>query len=303
MSSRAFNRRETILAAGAGLTLAACGAQTELAKTMPVERTPDQIRAALSGFAVNVESWWTDIPFEDRFAKAVKAGFSHVEFWFVESWKRDAKTLAAQIKPTGLKVAQIVGDAPALGKEGTRDLFLDNMKRAIEEAKILETDIVTITGHQNVEGVDSAEALKRYADHVAASVSLWEGAKVYCAIEPFNPYDHPGHFMNGSLEAVEICRAINSPYVKLNWDLFHMQRAEGNVIDNLKKGADQICYMQMADSPNRHQPGTGEMDYVNIIKTARDVGYVRPIGLELWAKDSDYELAIADILRLNAALN
>lgn len=302
MLSRTFNRRETLIGGGAGLALAACGPKTELAALDSDKMTPDFKRQALSGFAVNAESWWTDLPFEARFAKAAEAGFSHVEFWFVESWKRDAKTLAAQIKPTGLKVSQIVGDAPALGKAGTRNIFLDNMKRAIEEAQILETDIVTITGHQNVEGVDTSEALKRYADHVAASASLWEEAKIYCAIEPFNPYNHPGHFMNGSADAVEICRTINSPYVKLNWDLFHMQRAEGNVIDNLKKGVDQICYMQMADSPDRHQPGTGEMDYVNIIKTARKLGYDRPIGLELWAKDADYDLAIADILRLSAAL-
>lgn len=308
MGPQAVNRRELILGAGAGLALAACDAKTDVTQSLPpqinmTDMTPDKVRAALSGFAVNAESWWANLPFEERFAAAAEAGFSHVEFWFISSWDRDARALASQIKPTGLKVSQIVGDAPALGEAGTRELFLDNMKRAIEEAKILKTDIVTITGHQNVEGVDTSDALKRYSDHVAASVSLWEDARVYCAIEPFNPYNHPGHFINGSADAIEICRSINSPYVKLNWDLFHMQRTEGNVIDNLKKGADQICYMQMADSPDRHQPGTGEMDYVNIINTARAVGYERPIGLELWAKDSDYDLAIADILRLSMALN
>ena len=308
MGPQAVNRRELILGAGAGLALAACDAKTDVTQSLPpqinmTDMTPDKVRAALSGFAVNAESWWANLPFEERFAAAAEAGFSHVEFWFISSWDRDARALASQIKPTGLKVSQIVGDAPALGEAGTRELFLDNMKRAIEEAKILKTDIVTITGHQNVEGVDMSDALKRYSDHVAASVSLWEDARVYCAIEPFNPYNHPGHFINGSADAIEICRSINSPYVKLNWDLFHMQRTEGNVIDNLKKGADQICYMQMADSPDRHQPGTGEMDYVNIINTARAVGYERPIGLELWAKDSDYDLAIADILRLSMALN
>lgn len=304
MASRALSRREALIAASAAaLTVTACGSNTGVEVTHHSQMGFDDKREALSDFAVNAESWWTNLPFDARFNKAANAGFSHVEFWFVESWDRDAKTLASLIKPTGLRVSQIVGNAPALAELGMRDVFLENMKRAIEEAKILETDIVTITGHQNVEAVDTPDAIKRYTDHVAASASLWEEAEVYCAIEPFNPYNHPGHFINGSNQAVEMCRTINSPYVKINWDLFHMQRAEGNVIDNLKKGADQICYMQMADSPDRHQPGTGEMDYVNIIKTAREVGYDRPIGLELWAQGDDYDLAIADILRLSAALN
>ncbi len=259
-------------------------------------------RAALSGFAVNIESWWRDLPFEQRFTKAAEAGFEHVEFWFIGSWERDATLLAKVAQSVGVNVVQIVGDAPELARPENRVIFLENMKRAIEDAKILGTGIVTITGHQNVDGISSADALKSYADHVAASAPLWEEAEIYCAIEPFNPYNHPGHFINGSADAVEICRQINSPFVKLNWDLFHMQRAEGNVIDNLKKGADQICYMQMADSPDRHQPGTGEMDYANIIRTAREVGYDRPMGLELWAKDDDYDAGLNAVLALSAKL-
>jgi len=132
--NQAVNRRELILGAGAGLALAACDAKTDVTQSLPpqinmTDMTPDKVRAALSGFAVNAESWWANLPFEERFAAAAEAGFSHVEFWFISSWDRDARALASQIKPTGLKVSQIVGDAPALGEAGTRELFLDNMKR------------------------------------------------------------------------------------------------------------------------------------------------------------------------------
>lgn len=292
-----MNRRELIAAGLVGTALAGCASSQ--AET-PI--TPEQYRKAFEGFAVNVESWWRDVPFEQRFDIAAKNHFSQVEFWFIDSWKRKATELAKHANDTGVKVAQIVGDAPALAKPNVRGEFLDNVKRAIENAQILGTDIVTLTGHQDVEGVSTEDALKSYQDHIAASAELWEDAKIYAAIEPFNPYDHPGHFIYGHREAFRICEEINSPYVKINWDLFHMQRHEGELIGNLRRGKKQICYMQLADSPDRNQPGTGEIDYKNVIRACREAGYTRPIGLELWAKNDDYAQAREDIYNLAQAL-
>jgi len=292
-----MNRRDLIMAGAASAALAAC-----VSSEPQIDITPEQYRKAFEGFAVNVESWWRDAPFEHRFDLAAKNHFSHVEFWFIDSWDRKATELAKRANDAGVKVAQIVGDAPALAKTNVREEFLDNVKRAIENANILSTDIVTITGHQDVEGISTDDALKSYQDHFAASAELWEAAKIYAAIEPFNPYDHPGHFIYGHKEAQRICEHINSPYVKMNWDLFHMQRHEGELIGNLRRGKDQICYMQLADSPDRHQPGTGEVDYKNVIRACREAGYTRPIGLELWAKDDDYVRAREDIYHLANAL-
>ena len=75
-----------------------------------------------------------------------------------------------------------------------------------------------------------------------------------------------------------------------------------NVIDNIKNGADQICYMQMADSPDRYEPGTGEMDYAQILRASREAGYARPFGLELWAKDDNYDAALGAVIKLNQSL-
>ena len=292
-----MNRRELMAGGLAGSALAAC-ASPEAERTI----SPEHYSKAFEGFAVNVESWWKQTPFEERFDLAAKNHFSHVEFWFIDSWKRSAKELARFASDAGVRVAQIVGDAPALAKPDVRGEFLDNVKRAIENAQILGTDIVTLTGHQDVEGISTEDALKSYQDHIAASAELWDNAKIYAAIEPFNPYNHPGHFIYGHVEALRICEEIASPYTKINWDLFHMQRHEGELIGNLRRGKDQICYMQLADSPDRHQPGTGEIDYKNVIKACREAGYTRPIGLELWAKDDDYAKAREDIYQLAISL-
>lgn len=95
-----------------------------------------------------------------------------------------------------------------------------------------------------------------------------------------------------------MCRKIKSPFVKINWDLFHMHWHEGNLIDTLRKRRDQMCYMQMVDNLDRHQPETGKINYVPVIKATREVGYNPPIGLGVWAKDKDYDHALADITHL-----
>ena len=294
-----MNRRELIAAGVLGAGLTACS-KTDSAASAPAPLSQEETRSALSGFAVNVESWWRDAPFEKRFDLAAQAGFNHAEFWFIDSWKRSAVELKKHI-PQDLNIAQIVGDAPELARSDTRVIFLENCKKAVENAKVLNTDIVTLTGHQDVEGISKAEALKSYQDHMAAAAPIFEDAKVFAAIEPFNPFNHPGHFIYGHVDALRICEAINSPFMKINWDLFHMQRHEGNLIDNFKKGAKHVCYVQIADSPDRHQPSTGEINHTAVLKTVRET-YNRPIGLEFWAKDDDYDSAIGDILTLSATL-
>lgn len=290
--------RRAVLAAGA---VAATACATSPLKTS-ASSPSTSVRERLSGFALNTESWFLDRPFEARFDAAARAGFSHVEFWALNDQDRRAEHLAKVAGDAGVSIAQIVGDVPALARVETRVEFLDNCKRAVARAKILGTDVITFVGHKNVDGVSKADSLRAYTDHMAAAAPIFETAQVFAAIEPFNPYDHPGHFLYGSHDAVAMIRQINSPFVKLNWDLFHMQRAEGELIGNLRQAADTIAYVQIADAPDRGQPGTGDVNYANVIRQVRSGGYTRPIGLELWAQDRDYDRAIADIMMLADAL-
>ena len=80
---------------------------------------------------------------------------------------------------------------------------------------------------------------------------------------------------------------MGSPHVKLNWDLFHMQRYEGNLIDNLRKGRQHIGYVQIADSPDRNEPSTGEVNYATVLEAVREIGYRRPVGVECIPLEAD----------------
>ena len=125
-----------------------------------------------------------------------------------------------------------------------------------------------------------------------------EEAGVMLILEPMNGrVDHPGHCLYGSPDAVRICREVDSPMVKINWDLYHMQISEGDLCGHLREGFDQVGYLQVADHPGRREPGTGEIHYNRVLREAHDLGYRGFVGLECWPREDERSAA----LRVNAA--
>ena len=251
----------------------------------------------LSRFACNVESWWTDIDFMERFERAAEAGFRAIEFWHYDRPGRDVTAIAAQCRSLGLDVIQFTGwGAPSLADRANHAEFERRMRQAIEVADILDAPMFTIVGHQVVDGIDQATSVANIERALAGVAPLLEAAGRIAILEPFNPVDHQGHFLNGSRDALAICRSIDSPAVKLNWDFYHMQLTEGNLIASLREGIDQVGYVQIADVPGRHQPGTGEINYTRVFAALDEAGYEGPIGLECWPEGGDAERAVADLV-------
>jgi hydroxypyruvate isomerase len=92
---------------------------------------------------------------------------------------------------------------------------------------------------------------------------------------------------------VRICREVGSKCVKINWDLYHMQISEGDLCGRLKEGFDQLGYVQIADHPGRHEPGTGEIFYPRVLRQVYELGYRDHVGLELRPKTGEVEAARA----------
>jgi len=232
-------------------------------------------------FAVNLEMWFGG-PFEQRINEAAKLGFPSVEFWPYQRKNIDA--MAKILKENNMTAAQFT--AWGFGTE------LNNPKagagkfvRAIEESCQVATqlpgcDLFTVVLGNNIKGLTKAQMHAAAIEKIKQAVPILERHKKTIIIEPMNPYNHPGHCLYGSADGIAICKAVGSEYVKLNWDLFHMQRYEGNLIDNMRKGKDYIGYLQLADSPDRHEPGTGEVNYTEVFKAIKQIGYTRPVGLE-----------------------
>ena len=85
----------------------------------------------------------------------------------------------------------------------------------------------TVVGHEQVDGINQADSVGNLTAALESVVPILEDAGKTLILEPFNPVDHVGFFLNGSPDALKICREIDSPFVKINWDLYHMQLTEG----------------------------------------------------------------------------
>ena len=92
---------------------------------------------------------------------------------------------------------------------------------------------------------------------------------------------HAGNYLNSTKAAAELIELVNSPFIKILYDVYHMQIMEGNITNTLKAYIDAIGYIHVADVPGRHEPGTGEINYPNVIKTLKELNYEGIIGFEL----------------------
>ncbi len=256
-------------------------------------------RLQLMGLACNMETWWRDEPFMERFRIAAQHGFTEVEFWSPVEEGRDMDAVRVHSRDWGLNIVQFTGwFGPTLADTANHDAFAATMQLAVDLAHQLDAPMFTVVGHEQVDGIGLADSVGNLTAALERVVPILEDAEKTLILEPFNPVDHQGFFLNGSADALRVCREIDSPFVKINWDLYHMQLTEGNLVANMRDGMDQIGYVQVADVPGRHQPGTGELNYRFIFDAMREMGYTGPIGLECWPDERGEQQAIADLLAL-----
>jgi len=166
----------------------------------------------------------------------------------------------------------------AAGKPEFVDIFLKGCRDAIEVAKRVNarwTTVVPGDFQRNLPmGLQTAnviEALRRGADILAPQ-------NLVMVLEPLS--DTPDLFLRHSDQTYMICKAVKSPLCKLLFDMYHMQRNEGNILNNMDKCWDEIVYLQIGDNPGRKEPTTGEMNYQNIFKHIYYKGFKGILGME-----------------------
>jgi hydroxypyruvate isomerase len=237
-----------------------------------------------------IEMLFTEVPFEDRFRLTRESGFEYVEFW---SWKdKDIQKIKALCQMYDLKVASFSGDqAFSMVDEHQKHDYIAFVQESIEIAKFLKCDHLVI--HSNALG-ENGVVIHHYDnlshrqkktvmfDVLKTLVPIAEEAEVTLALEPLNTIvDHEGNFLTSTRAAAELVELVNSPFIKILYDIYHMQIMEGNIINTLKTYIDAIGYIHIADVPGRHEPGTGEINYPNVIKTLEELNYEGIIGFEL----------------------
>ena len=237
-------------------------------------------------FAANLTMLFNELPFPDRFAAAKAAGFTAVEYLF--PYDCDKAMLGEQLTRHGL--TQVLHNLPAgnwaAGERGIAirrdrvDEFRDGVARAIDYAKALDCRQLNCLVGIAPADTDAAELHRVLVSNLrfAASALAQHGIKLL--IEPINTLDIPGFFLNRTEQAVQLISEVRSPNLFIQYDIYHMQIMEGDLARTLQKHLGRIAHVQLADNPGRNEPGTGEINYLYLLKHLDSIGYRGWIGCE-----------------------
>jgi len=155
------------------------------------------------------------------------------------------------------------------------------MKEAIEVAKRVNATWSTFVPGNVSQKLEMDYQMANCVENLRVCAEVCEPAGLVLVLEPLNWWaNHPGLFLTKIPQAYLICKAVNSPSVKILDDLYHQQVSEGNLIPNMDMAWDEIGYFQMGDNPGRKEPTTGEINYKNIFKHIHDKGYRDVLGME-----------------------
>jgi len=250
-----------------------------------------------------------NVSLADKARKVAKAGFKAIEFWFYDMpGDRNLDNLAAACKETGLAVNDIVVNAPDASIGGSlvcpadKEKYLARLKESIGVAnKVGCKKMITCTGNTLAD-------VSREDQHKSVVATLSEAAKIAAGegftlvLEPLNSLvDHAGYYMDNAHEAAQAVKEVNSPGLKLLWDIYHMQIMHGNVLDNIKQYLPIIGHFHSAGVPGRHELSNNELDYTTILSRIKAWGYTGRFGLEYWPAGEDHEASLAEMRKLTAA--
>jgi hydroxypyruvate isomerase len=237
-------------------------------------------------FAANLTMLFTELPFLERFEAAKQAGFEAVEYLFPYEYEKTH--LAALLRKHGLK--QVLHNLPAgdwaAGERGIAchpdrvSEFRSGVGKAAEYANALDCPQVNCLAGKLPRHVARGEAHATLVDNLRYAADRLGQAGVGLLIEPINAYDIPGFFVTRTDQALAILDEVGSPNLKLQYDVYHAQRTEGELGETLRRHLARIGHIQIADNPGRHEPGTGEIHYAWLFDHLDALGWRAPLGCE-----------------------
>jgi hydroxypyruvate isomerase len=166
----------------------------------------------------------------------------------------------------------------ATGKQEFKDLIIRDCKTAVEVAKRCNAKHMTVVPGNFDRSLPMDIQTANVIEALRGGAGVLEKHGLVMVLEPLS--DNPDLFLRYSTQTYMICKAVNSPSCKILFDMYHMQRNEGNIITNINRTWDEIGYFQIGDNPGRKEPTTGEMNYKNIFKHIYNKGYRGVMGME-----------------------
>jgi hydroxypyruvate isomerase len=240
----------------------------------------------MTKLAANLTMMFNEVEFLDRFAAAAGAGFKGVEYLFPYPYPKEqlAQKLAAH------NLAQVLHNFPAGDwAKGERGIacqpervgeFQDSVGKAIEYATALGCTQLNCLAGIPPAGADRDKVRATLVSNLRFAADQLGAVGIKVLTEPINTFDIPGFFLSGTRQALEILKDVGSANLYLLYDIYHMQRMEGELANTIKAHLPRIAHFQLADNPGRNEPGTGEINYRFLFGFLDSIGYDGWIGCE-----------------------
>jgi hydroxypyruvate isomerase len=240
----------------------------------------------MTKLCANLTMLFGELDFPDRFAAASNAGFLGVEYLFPYAYEK--AQLVDLLGRHGL--TQVLHNLPAgdwgNGERGIACLpdrvgeFQEGVGIAIEYARALGCRQLNVLAGIAPAGVAADQVRSTLVANLKFAATQLAAAGIRLLIEPINTYDIPGFYVTGTQQTLELIAACGSDNAYLQYDIYHMQRMEGELAATIQKHLPLIAHIQLADNPGRNEPGTGEINYPFLFAHLERIGYDGWVGCE-----------------------
>lgn len=242
--------------------------------------------------AANLSMMFNEVPFMDRFGVAANAGFKGVEYLFPYDFPAEA--IGEQLDKHNLQ--QVLFDFPAGnfagGERGIaiqperQGEFQDGVGKALEYAKKLQCRRLTVLAGLAPSTTAPAVLQDTLVENLKFAAEQAAPHGINVLLEPLNTVDTPGFFLFRTNQALSLISAAGSPVnLKLQYDVYHMQIMEGDLLRTIDANLKSIGHFQIADNPGRNEPGTGEINYNYLLPYLDEIGYRGWVGCEYRPKN------------------
>jgi len=237
-------------------------------------------------FAANLSLLFTELGFLERFDAAARAGFAAVEVQF--PYEQPAPRIAERLQRAGLQL--VVHNLPAgdwnagergiAGLPGREEEFRAGVARAIATAQALGCDRLNCLAGIRPQHAGERAVQDTLVSNLRHAADALGAQGMELLVEALNTHDVPGYLVNTSRQAFDLIDAVARDNLRLQYDVYHMQRMEGDLAVTLAARLPGIGHIQVADNPGRHEPGTGEIRFPYLFERLDALGYAGWVGCE-----------------------
>jgi hydroxypyruvate isomerase len=233
--------------------------------------------------AANLSMLFPELAFLERFAAARAAGFHYVEYQFPyahppEAIARHARAAGVQVVLHNLPAGDMArGERGIACLPGREREFRDSVERAIEYAKAVGCPRLNCLAGLAPQSRPHFDVL---VYNVRAAARRLGEVGIELLIEPINTRTVPGFFLTTSAQAIDVLNAAGEGNARLQYDVFHMQIMQGDLARTIERLLARIGHVQIADVPERHEPGTGEINFDFLLRHLDAIGYSGWVGCE-----------------------